>query len=335
MASLEFSSLASFLNEFHRRWKVAGWENRGIIASSLLRECRPDLFREIGGTLRDPWGQNERLGSLFQWLAIKWFEEQAPEGPAWSYGEPRVPGMYFVQHRAAEGADPLPVASVWQNANLTAGYNRGNWRWFGPVDCPESDEPWPEEVREPSPTHCGCGNGKRFACSTFTPGSSPQFARGSVQRIPSPEEPCLDCGHREMCHRRTAETVAPAEPEEDSATNQAVRELLFLVAIEGISKLSRGGKGCVFRAVEALRPDIAKQWENGAEPSHLLGAYFPDAEDGKHHVLIMGKHSGRPIGCMAEPSPEDFRHAAKEDPGVTFVPVPPEECPVCGPKAEG
>lgn len=110
------------------------------------------------------------------------------------------------------------------------------------------------------------------------------------------------------------------------AADRAVRELLYLVAIEGIGTLSRGGKGCVFRALAALRPDIAEQWGDGADPHHLLNAYFPD-HDRPHHVLIIGKHTGRPIGCMNEPTPDDFRHAQKEDPGCTFVPV--ELCPFC------
>jgi hypothetical protein len=61
------------------------------------------------------------------------------------------------------------------------------------------------------------------------------------------------------------------------AQDRAVRELLFLAGIEGISRLSRGGKGCVFRAVEALRPDIAALWAEDAEPADLLRRFFPDS----------------------------------------------------------
>lgn len=57
----------------------------------------------------------------------------------------------------------------------------------------------------------------------------------------------------------------------------AVRELLFLVAIEGIGHLSRGGKGCVFRAVEILRPDIAKEWSETEDANGVLNKYFPEA----------------------------------------------------------
>ena len=116
----------------------------------------------------------------------------------------------------------------------------------------------------------------------------------------------------------------PAPPDVD----YAVHELLVLVAIEGISTLSRGGKGCVFRALEALRPDIARQWADDADPHHLLRVYFPDPGE-PHHVLIMDKHTGRPIGCMTDPDHDALRHAQREDPGCSFAPVDPEECPVC------
>lgn len=61
--------------------------------------------------------------------------------------------------------------------------------------------------------------------------------------------------------------------------DEAARELLFLAAIEGMSCLSRGGKGCVFRAVELLRPDIAKLWGDMEDPHDLLYRFFPEAED--------------------------------------------------------
>lgn len=58
--------------------------------------------------------------------------------------------------------------------------------------------------------------------------------------------------------------------------DEAVRELLFLVAVEGMECLSRGGKGCVFRAVEILRPDIAKLWSEEDDPHELLHRFFPE-----------------------------------------------------------
>lgn len=65
---------------------------------------------------------------------------------------------------------------------------------------------------------------------------------------------------------------------EIDARDKAVRELLFLAAVEGMSSLSRGGKGCVWRAVELLRPDIAKVW--GDEDARTaLKRFFPDPDD--------------------------------------------------------
>lgn len=63
--------------------------------------------------------------------------------------------------------------------------------------------------------------------------------------------------------------------------DRACRELLFLAGIEGIKCLSRGGKGCIFRAVEELRPDIAAEWraDMGEDGSGLLRKHFPELED--------------------------------------------------------
>ncbi len=290
MAS-SFPSLVSYLVEFQRRWEVAGWENRGKVASNLLREARPDLYEGIAsgvGASIDPWGHNDLVEPFFEWLAIKWLEEQAPEGPAWSYASPagRV-GTYLYQlpDGAVSGLEIVRPGDYWADEGI---------RWYGPIEAPRFCAPWPEGARlEP-----------------------PVLGAATVSRL-LPEDVC-----------------SPPEPEEDSVTNQAVRKLLFLVAIEGISSLSRGGKGCVFEAVEFLRPDIAKQWADGADPHHLLGAYFPDPCEPGSHVLIISKHTGRPIGCMNEPNHDALRHAQREDPGCTFVPVEPAECPVCGPKAE-
>lgn len=61
------------------------------------------------------------------------------------------------------------------------------------------------------------------------------------------------------------------------AMNEAAYELLFLVEIEGIGCLSRGGEGCVFRAIRALRPDIAERLAEGRwSDDLLLREFFPD-----------------------------------------------------------
>ncbi len=61
--------------------------------------------------------------------------------------------------------------------------------------------------------------------------------------------------------------------------DEAVRQLLFLVNVEGINTLSRGGKGCVFRAVKALRPDVAAVWEESDDPRMARKRFFPDPDD--------------------------------------------------------
>jgi hypothetical protein len=63
------------------------------------------------------------------------------------------------------------------------------------------------------------------------------------------------------------------------AMDTAVRELLFLAAIEGMNCLSRGGKVCVYRAVQALRPDIATLWGDTFDAHMLLIMFFPSPED--------------------------------------------------------
>ncbi len=65
---------------------------------------------------------------------------------------------------------------------------------------------------------------------------------------------------------------------EIAARDKAVYELLFLAAIEGIGGLSRGGKGCVWRAVEALRPEVAKVWE-AEDARTALRRFYPTKED--------------------------------------------------------
>ncbi len=63
-----------------------------------------------------------------------------------------------------------------------------------------------------------------------------------------------------------------------AARDHAVERLLFLVDIEGIGKLSRGGKGCVWAAVEALRPDVAKVWEE-SDAGTARRSFFPGPDD--------------------------------------------------------
>lgn len=60
------------------------------------------------------------------------------------------------------------------------------------------------------------------------------------------------------------------------AMDEAAYELLFLVEIEGMRALSRGGKGCVFRAIRALRPDIAERLVDSGWNDDLLREFFPD-----------------------------------------------------------
>ena len=52
-------------------------------------------------------------------------------------------------------------------------------------------------------------------------------------------------------YKRLAQDRAPVgsadRRNENAARDKAVRELLFLADIEGISTISRGGKGCIWR----------------------------------------------------------------------------------------
>lgn len=83
-------------------------------------------------------------------------------------------------------------------------------------------------------------------------------------------------------YKRLAQDRAPVRSadrkREIAARDKAAYELLFLVAIEGTSGLSRGGKGCVWRALEALRPDIAKVWAE-EDARTALKRFFPTKED--------------------------------------------------------
>lgn len=61
--------------------------------------------------------------------------------------------------------------------------------------------------------------------------------------------------------------------------DKAVKDLLFLVNVEGIGSLSRGGKDCIFRAVEALRPDVAAIWRDSDDPRMTRKRFFPEPDD--------------------------------------------------------
>ncbi len=88
-------------------------------------------------------------------------------------------------------------------------------------------------------------------------------------------------------YKRLAQDRAPVRSadrrREIAARDQAVRELLFLVAIEGTNTLTRGGRGCIERAIEALRPDLAKVWVDdggGTEGARAaLVRFYPEKED--------------------------------------------------------
>jgi hypothetical protein len=95
--------------------------------------------------------------------------------------------------------------------------------------------------------------------------------RSSISSAPSPFTFVPDARH-EWVHPESRPTANVA------AADEAVRELLFLAAIEGMECLSRGGKGCVFRAIDALRPDIAELWANDHEAKSLLDRFFPDGD---------------------------------------------------------
>ncbi len=68
---------------------------------------------------------------------------------------------------------------------------------------------------------------------------------------------------------------------EIAARDKAVERLLFAVDIEGLAAhQSRGAKGCLWEAIEALRPDIAATMENGlADAGDALKRFFPFPED--------------------------------------------------------
>jgi len=47
------------------------------------------------------------------------------------------------------------------------------------------------------------------------------------------------------------------------------------------------------------------------------------------HFLIIGKLTGKAIGCLSNPTLDDMAHAQQEDPGATLREVDAEACEVC------
>jgi hypothetical protein len=88
--------------------------------------------------------------------------------------------------------------------------------------------------------------------------------------------------------KRLAQDRAPVRSadrkREIAGRDGAVRGLLFLVAIEGTSGMTRGAKGKVWSAVETLRPDVHKVWSDEGGDEHgahvALHRFFPEAERG-------------------------------------------------------
>lgn len=71
---------------------------------------------------------------------------------------------------------------------------------------------------------------------------------------------------------------------EIEARDEAVRLLLYAIDVEGLvgqsSNASRGARGALWEAIEALRPDIAETMENGLDDAReALDRFFPNHED--------------------------------------------------------
>lgn len=49
----------------------------------------------------------------------------------------------------------------------------------------------------------------------------------------------------------------------------------------------------------------------------------------KGHFLIIGKHTGMPIGCMDDPTLVEMVHMLRVDQGTTFREVDADQCPCC------
>jgi hypothetical protein len=68
---------------------------------------------------------------------------------------------------------------------------------------------------------------------------------------------------------------------EIAARDRAVERLLFAIDIEGLaSHQSRGARGDLWDALEALRPDITETMESGLDDAgEARRRFFPDLED--------------------------------------------------------
>lgn len=80
---------------------------------------------------------------------------------------------------------------------------------------------------------------------------------------------------RRALDRRTSRG---AKKERAAQIDKAAERILFMLAIEGVNGLSRGGRSCVWDALRALRPDAAKVAEE-EDPATALRRFFPDPED--------------------------------------------------------
>lgn len=91
---------------------------------------------------------------------------------------------------------------------------------------------------------------------------------------------------RDTWKRRALDRAADRSPErrrEIENRDKAVERLLFLISVEGVGNLARGGWGCLYEALEALRPDVAKVYSDegggreGARAARLR--FFPSEDD--------------------------------------------------------
>lgn len=90
---------------------------------------------------------------------------------------------------------------------------------------------------------------------------------------------------RDRWKRRAMDRAADRSPErarQIEARDRAVDLLFYAIDIEGlISKASRGARGAVWEAIEALRPDIATTPVNGLEndAGNARRRFFPSPDD--------------------------------------------------------
>lgn len=89
---------------------------------------------------------------------------------------------------------------------------------------------------------------------------------------------------RDRWKRKALDRAANRSPErkaEIEARDKAVEKLLFAVYIEGLaSKQSRGAIGCLWKAIQLLRPDIAETMENGLDDAREAHKrFFPDPDE--------------------------------------------------------